>query len=95
MKFDELSSGMILVGNNGTPTICYLFFIKEIRRGSIILDNLLMSANSKTSYFTRQVVPATEWNDDMMIYYDSVVADENWKRRFMKGVFGVPLMEKK
>jgi hypothetical protein len=94
MKFVELNSNTVLSAHNFSD-LYYLFFIKEIRDDSVVIGQLTINNSSQFFNIQHHVIPTDQWNDAFNIYYSSKLASEQQCKRFIRGVFGVPMVEKR
>lgn len=90
MKFNQTESGMTLFANNGSSLYYIMFVVKKTAK-VITIDKVALTKNSKYCSLDTDRVSRKNWDDAFMIYFDSKIATEEWRRIFIRGAFGVPL----
>jgi len=94
MKFEDVKSGMILRAGGG-QNFDSLLFVKTKEDSGVMINQIRLSTDTKISRVEKpDKVSKRDWGDLMAIFHESVLADENFLRRFVKGVFGIPLRSK-
>ena len=72
-----------------------LIFIKTKGDSDVMINQIRLSTDTKISRIEKpDNVSRKVWADLMAIFHESVLADENCLRSFVKGVFGIPLRSK-
>ena len=93
MKFNQTEPGMTLFANNGSSLYYIMFVVKKTAK-VITIDKVALTKNSRYCSLSTDRVSRKDWDDAFMIYFDSKIATEEWRRIFIRGAFGVPLSMK-
>lgn len=91
MKFEDVRPRMILHAGPGQD-FDSLLFVKSKGDADITVEQILLPRNEKIARIEEpDKISRRDWEDQLSIFYEAVLADENFLRRFVKGIFGIPL----
>ena len=92
MKFEDAKPGMVLHAGPG-QNFDSLLFVKSKGEADITIEQILLPRDAKMIARIEEPdkISLRDWGDQLSIFYEAVLADESFLRRFVKGVFGIPL----